>query len=432
MRLPVSLVVMAAGWSVKIPFPKVHPALRNRDFAMLWSGQSVSMLGDGIFTVALSLETLRVDPHPVALSLVLAARIGPAVCLLLLGGVVVDRVPPRLAMLASDTVRGLAVAAIALGAATGRLRLWELVTMVVIFGVADAFFTPAEVAIVPEVLPGDLLVKGNALTATSQQATRLAGPALGGVIVAGAGFAWGFGLDAVSFAVSAGCLVGMAGRPARARSGHSILAEAREGLGYCWSQRWLWVAMVASGVANLVAFAPLLVLVPVLVHTDMHQPPVTLGLVIAAGGAGGAFTSIVVGRTGAPRLRVTAMWLSWAAASCAVIGLAFAPNPWVAGLLVGLVWAMLMYGNVLWTPLLQERVPARLIGRAASVDWMFSFVGTPLGLVIAGLAAATIGPRAALAAGGSVAALTMLGVLLPGVRSPELRRPVPDSEPSAA
>jgi predicted MFS family arabinose efflux permease len=405
-----------------IPAPKVPGALRHRDFAMLWSGQSVSMLGDGIFTVALVLETLRLDGHPVALSIVMAARIGPALCLLLLGGVTVDRVPRRLAMLGSDTVRGLAVAAIAAGAVAGRLRLWELLTMAVIFGVGDAFSAPAEVAIVPDLLPAELLFQGNALTATSQQAARLAGPALGGAVVATLGFAWAFAVDAASFAVGAACLMAMTGRPARPASGRSVLAEAREGLRYCWSQRWLRAALVAAGVANLAAFAPLLVLVPVLVRGSMHQRPLTLGLVLAAGGVGGAVASLIAGRTGAPRRHVTAMWVSWAAAGCAVAALAFAPDPWVAGLLVGTVWAMLMYGNVLWTPLVQERVPASLLGRAASVNWLLSIAGTPLGVIIAGLAAGTAGPRAVLFTGGSVAALSMLGVLLPGVRDPEQRQ----------
>jgi MFS family permease len=77
-------------------------ALRHRDFALLWSGQSISLIGDGVYTVALALETLRIDNHPLALSLVLAARLLPTVLLLVAGGVIVDRVPRRMAMLTSD------------------------------------------------------------------------------------------------------------------------------------------------------------------------------------------------------------------------------------------------------------------------------------------------------------------------------------------
>src|SRR5260370_19474421 len=208
-RADITLVVhdravpsMRAGRPGALSLRKVPAPLRHRDFALLWSGQSVSMAGDGIFIVALALETSRVDNSPTALSLVLAARIVPTVCLLLLGGVVVDRIPRRLAMLTSDAVRGLAVATIAAGIAAGGVHLWALLVMSVIFGVGDAFFAPASVAIVPELLPPDLLVQGSALPPTSQQLARmLAGPPLGGVIVASQGLARAFALDAASFAV---------------------------------------------------------------------------------------------------------------------------------------------------------------------------------------------------------------------------------------
>src|ERR1700686_2768617 len=104
-------------------------ALRHRDLALLWSGQSVSLVGDGVYTVALALETLRIDNHPLALSLVLAARLLPTVLLLVAGGGIVDRVPRRLAMLTSDAARGAAVGVIALLAALGGLQGWELVVI---------------------------------------------------------------------------------------------------------------------------------------------------------------------------------------------------------------------------------------------------------------------------------------------------------------
>ena len=133
-------------------------ALRHRDFALLWSGQSVSLVGDGMFIVALAIETLHIDNHPTALSFVLAARLLPMVLLLLIGGAVVDRVPRGRTMLVSDATRGLAVGAIAVLVATGAIQLWELVVMCAVFGTADAFFYPASTAVVPEILPVELLM----------------------------------------------------------------------------------------------------------------------------------------------------------------------------------------------------------------------------------------------------------------------------------
>src|SRR5580658_94843 len=98
--------------AVAMPTSRYFEPLRHRDFALLWSGQAISQLGDGVFTVTLAIEVLRIDQHALALSYVLAARLLPAILFTLGGGVIVDRVPRRLAMLASDIARGAAVAVI--------------------------------------------------------------------------------------------------------------------------------------------------------------------------------------------------------------------------------------------------------------------------------------------------------------------------------
>jgi predicted MFS family arabinose efflux permease len=397
-------------------------ALRHRDFALLWSGQSISLVGDGVYTVALALETLRIDNHPIALSLVLAARLLPTVLLLVAGGVIVDRVPRRLAMLASDSTRGAAVAVIAVLVALGALQVWELVLMSAVFGAADALFYPAATALTPEILPAELLVQGSALNHTSQTvAQALIGPALGGLIVAAVGYEWAFAIDAGSFAVSAACVIAMASRPRPEPSGHSPLADAREGLRYVRSQRWLWVSLAGAGLANFAAFSPLGVLVPLLVRNVLHQGPLALGLVLAAGGVGGGVTALLVAKFGAPRLRITSMWAGWAISATAIVALAVAPNIWVAGACAFIITGTLMYGNVLWNPIMQELVPPELLGRASSVDWLVSLSLSPLGVLMSGAAAGVIGTRATMLIGGCIA-LALCGILfVPGVRDPERR-----------
>ncbi|HEY7144975.1 MAG TPA: MFS transporter [Streptosporangiaceae bacterium] len=400
--------------------------LRHRDFALLWAGQSVSMIGDGIFTVALALEALRLGHSAAALSFVLAARIGPAVCLLLIGGVVVDRAPRKPTMLAGDICRGIAVGLIAVVAATGAARLWQLVVMAVIFGVADAFFSPASTAIVPELLPADLLVQGSSIAASSKQACqRLIGPALGGFLIAAVGNGAAFGADAASFAVGVACLLAVpsGGRPAAGQARPSMLAQAREGLRYCASRRWLWLAISSHGFINLVAVAPLSVLVPLLIEQDMRQSGAVLGLVLAAGGVGGLAGAILAGRARVPRRRVTATWVAGGAAGAATAALAAAASPWYAAAFFALIWACATYGNALWMPILQEGVPREMLGRASSIEWIFSFAGSPLGIIGAGLLVARVGVRPAMLGEGILAALATLGVMVPGVRDPELAEP---------
>jgi MFS family permease len=398
-------------------------AIGHRDFSLLWFGQTVSMVGDGIFTVTLAVEALRLDSRPAAFSFVLAARLVPTVLLILVGGVIVDRMPRRLAMLTSDATRGLAVAVIAVLVSTGQARVWQLIVMAAVFGAADALFYPAATAVVPELLPSDLLVHGSALNSVSRTvAGSFAGPALGGLVVASLGTVWGFGFDALSFMVSAACLLLIRGRARPAASSRSLLADALEGLRYCRSQPWLWGTLVAAGLANFAS--PLSVLVPLLIRHDLHQGALALGAVLAAGGLGGAVTSLLVARLGAPRRRITAMWLSWSLGGASIILIGLAPVIWMLALAEFLHFALLMYGNVLWFPLMQDLVPPDLLGRASSVDWLVSLCLSPLGVVAAGFLAGAIGTRNTLLAGGAVAALTVIVLLLPGVRDPERELPI--------
>jgi predicted MFS family arabinose efflux permease len=212
-----------------------------------------------------------------------------------------------------------------------------------------------------------------------------------------------------------------AGRPATASSSprRSLLADARDGLRYCASRRWLWVAVASHGFISMIAIGPLFVLVPLLIEQVMGQSGAVLGLVIAAGGLGGVTGAILAGHIRVSRRRITAMWVSLGVAGMMVVALAAASNAWYAGLSFGLVWVFTTYANVLWSPILQEQIPADMLGRAASLEWMASFAGTPVGIIGAGLLAAAAGVRATLLGGGILAALVVLGLFVPGVRDPE-------------
>jgi MFS family permease len=409
--------------------PGLTSALRHRDFALLWFGQSVSVTGDGIFTVALAIEVLRVDSHPLALAFVMAARLIPTVLLLLLGGAVVDRVPRRLAMLASDVVRGAVVTTFAILIAEGSLGLGGLEGLAVVFGTADAFFSPASTAIVPELLPEDVLVGASAMSSISQVfAQQLIGPALGGVIVAAAGTGWSFALDGASFAVSAACLVAMASRPRPAPSGRSMLADVREGLAYCRSQPWLWASIAGAGLANFAIFSPLGVLIPLLVRRVLHSGPTALGLTLAAGGVGGLVAVITAGRRGLPRRPIATIWTGWASAGAIAACVGLAPGVGLTAVLYGAEFGLMMYGNAIWFPLMQRLVPGRLLGRASSVDWLVSLGLTPLGIIASGAVSAAIGVRTTILIGGALATASALVLLIPGVRDPDHE----SSRPNAA
>jgi predicted MFS family arabinose efflux permease len=405
------------------PAPRATTALRHRDFALLWSGQTVSLVGNGAFTVALPLEVLRLTGRPLELALIISARTVPAVLLLLVGGTVVDRMSRRLVMLVSDSVCGVCVGVAAILIAAGAAELWELAALSAAFGVASAFFKPASTAITADILPPELLVSASSLSSLSQSlAQYLVGPLAGGVIVAATGAAWAFGLDAISFAVSAGCLAAMRPVPRPAGRPSPVLEGIREGLRYCRSQPWLWWSMIAVGIGNVACIVPLAIFQPLLVREVFHAGPAALGVMYAASGAGGVLTSLYVARRPAPRRRVAAIWAGWSGAGLAAVGLGLAPWLWLAVVFAGLTWSGVTYGNVLWFPLMQEEVPANLLGRASAVDWMLSLALAPAGTIAGGAVAALAGVRLALVLGGSVAAAMGGVVLLPVVTEPGRRQ----------
>ncbi len=137
---------------------------------------------------------------------VLIAETIPRVLFLLLGGVVADRFSRRKVMIWSDSVRGLAVAAIAVLGQLNVLALWHLIVLGAIFGMASAFFFPAYQSIPPQLVDAEQLPSANALTGLSRQMSQLFGPALGATLVALSDPSAAFAIDALSFGVSAACL----------------------------------------------------------------------------------------------------------------------------------------------------------------------------------------------------------------------------------
>src|SRR5712691_1352104 len=335
--------------------------LRHRNFALLWSGQAISLAGNGMFTIALPLEVLRITHSPIGLAIVLAARTVPSIVLLLIGGMVVDRLSRRSVMLASDVTCGLALGALTILAVAHAERLPVFVVLAVILGAASAFFRPASTAIVRDVVPQELLVPANSLSSLSDSLAQLVvGPLLGGVLVADVGPTWAFGIDAATFAVSAACLAAMRSITEVRAVKERLTRGMAEGLRYCRSQKWLWWSLLALGLANLACFAPATVEAPLVVRDAFHGGAVAFGIMVTAIGSGGAIASVIAGRLPAPRRPVVSMWTAWTAAGILAAAVGLAPWLWLVIALSGLSWGMVFYANIIWMSALQARTPARL------------------------------------------------------------------------
>ena len=224
----------------------VNP-LRVRDFRLLWIGESVSLLGDQFYLIALPWLVLQMTGSALALGTVLALASIPRALFMLIGGAFVDRFSPRSVMFASNFIRMILVGLLALLVLIGSIQLWMLYVLALAFGTADAFFFPAESAIVPALLDSDQLELGNTLTQGVATLSMFVGPALAGIVIAVlassstkatpdmAGIGVAFALDTFSFLASLVTLWIMhTHNSVEGTEGSNVWDSIKAGLAYLW------------------------------------------------------------------------------------------------------------------------------------------------------------------------------------------------------
>jgi MFS family permease len=385
--------------------------LRLRDFTLVFAGTTVSALGDGLYYVALAWQTYQISNAPTAMSLVGIAATLPQVVFLLLGGVLTDRMDKRRLMIAADCLRGLAIGAIGLFSLAGALELWMLAALVALYAVGTSLFSPAATALLPAILPPEELGRGNALlSSTRTVCVRVAGPALGGAAIASFGLAYAFVADGLSFFLSALSLLALSHRdlPTGAREG--ILRELVEGLAYVRGQRWLCLSLAAAALALLCYMGPMEVLLPYLVKNELEDGAWALGIILASGGVGALLGSLLIGQLGQPRRRVLAMYVLWSLATFGVAAYALTTAVWQFAAVCFVAIAGLVVGGIIWTTLLQEMVPAGLLGRVSSLDLLVSFALVPLSMAITGPIADAIGVRTTMLVAGLLGSFVLLAL----------------------
>jgi DHA3 family tetracycline resistance protein-like MFS transporter len=388
---------------------KLLRPLRERDFALLWTGMTVSLLGDGIYIVASAWQVYDLDNDPVALSIVGTAWTLGMVAFLLTGGVVTDRVDRRRVLIAADLVRAGALVAMGVLSLTGLIAIWHLVALSLLIGVGEAFFGPAFGAIVPDVVAREHLVQANALDQLVRQAAaRLAGPAVGGLVVALVGAGSAFLIDAGTFGLSAVCVAALRVRTVPVERARSARRELREGLAYVRREPWLWATLVAASISLLFFLGPLEVLLPFVVRNDLRAGAGGFGAVLGAAGVGAVTMSLVLGQTGVPRRYLTFMYVAWGVATLPFVAYAFGTALWqflVAAVAVG---ACETAGMVVWGTLMSTRVPPELRGRVHSLDWFVSIGLTPISFALTGPVSRAIGVDGTLVVAAVAPALAMV------------------------
>ena len=409
----------------------IFAPFRHLNFVLLWGAMATSLLGDGLFLVALAWQVYALSNGPGAMGIVGVAMTVPHILGLLLGGVLSDRLERRKLMVLADVVRGAAMGAMGVLSITGVLQLWQVAALMAVYGAGNALFSPAFDALVPDVVPPDVLTQANAVDQFVRPAAlRLIGPAIGGWLVAVLGIGPAILINGGTFLVSI-VLVLSLDRYQLISHHHepdapseSVLAALKEGFWFVRHHVWLWGTFLAATFAYLLFMGPTEVLLPFVVRNLMHGSALNLGFVFASGGVGAIGAAVIVGRHGLPRRHMSFIYIAWTASTMCVAGYGLARCPWQAMVASFAFNLFETAGTVVWLTTKQRYVPRALLGRVSSFDWFISISLVPVSFALTGPVAAVFGVRATLVGAGVLgSAITLAFLFLPGMRHVDTTHP---------
>jgi MFS family permease len=403
-------------------------AFRHRGFSYLWLGQTTSRFGDRIHQVAIAWLVVELTHSALAMGTVLTAELIPTLVLLLLGGVLVDRLPRLAVILASDVLRAVIVFCIALLVIAGQITFGHLLLLGILFGTVGAFFQPAYAALVPELVPDEDRSSANGLMQLGGRAAGIAGPAVAAVLVSQGGTALALGIDALSYALSALAAIAIARRgPSTVSSspmneggpppGGSLLADLKIGFATVVEMRWIGLTVLAAGLTNISLAGPLEAVLPQLVVRHLGGDVGTYGLLNTMMSIGAAAGAVAIGRQAHLRRRGLLLYGAWVALAVmtAMLGLPVGiAGAAVAACCIGAGETIL---GLAWVHALQQYVPRDRLGRIYSIDALGSYALIPVGYALAGGLADVVGPATVFVVGGSISALLLIVIALhPSIR----------------
>ncbi|MFD4985350.1 MFS transporter [Streptomyces sp. NPDC058374] len=409
--------------------------LRDRDFLLFFTARTASLTGNVIAPLGLAFAVLALpDGTPTQLGLLLSIRTIAQLALVLLGGVLADRFPRRRLIVIGDVTAGCSQAVTAALFLTGTVPMGMLAVLAAVNGASSALSQPAGIALVPEIVRTELIQSANALLRLAANVARVGGAFVGGVLVAATSPGWALAADAATFLLSAALLLRVRPRTspgtggadgAEKRAGY--LAELRAGWAEFRALPWMWPVVAQFAVVNACFGGAVMVLGPTVAQRDWGGP-FAWSVVLAAHSAGFVAGSLIALRL-RPRRPLRAAVLATFGFAPSYVLLATGAPVWLTAASMLLAGACLDVFEVLWRTAVHTHVPAQAMARVSSYDSLASFVCTPLGLAVAGPAAAQFGTRATLLCSGFLVLLaTALALVSHAVRT--LRSAVPGTPPA--
>ncbi|OMH34231.1 MFS transporter [Tersicoccus sp. Bi-70] len=409
--------------------PAAFAPFRNRQYRVLIAGLSASMVGAGMWAVAMVYQVIAIGGGALELSVVATVNSVGMIAFILLGGVTADRLPRRRVLIAVEAANLVAVSFTAVLSVTGVLTLAPLCVSAFVLGVSLAFFYPAYSALLPQILPARQLLAANGMEGTVRPVLQqAAGPALAGVLVAA--LTPGPAILAIAACHAVALVVLTAGLPraldtaplrfednAPTPSGpvadpripapmdgpveqsadgdddaehgdpappRSVWADLREGVAFTVRTRWLFWTLCWAVFVVLLFIGPLEVLLPFLVRDQLGGGSQTFGFLLAIYGVGAAAGSLLTASLPLPRHYLTVMIAVWGFGMLPLAVLGYTDRFAVMAVALFVCSFTGGVGQVIWGTLLQRRVPPALLGRISSLDFFVSLALMPVSMALAG------------------------------------------------
>lgn len=386
-----------------------------RDFKLLWLGRLAAVLAIQIQSSALLWQVYEIArrDHPIEqaslyLGLVGLVQFIPLLAFTLPAGEMADRRDRKITVAVSIAVEGLCAVAFLAMALHGSPPLWGLLAVACLFGACRAFLAPASQAFLPMVVGRPALPRAIAAQSIAFQTGAIAGPALGGVIVAiSTPLAYATALVAFLIGLGAFLLIRTSGKPEQFEDGPGRWDAVKEGLKYVWNTKIVLGAISLDLI--VVLFAGVALLTPIFARDILHVGAVGFGLLRAAFGVGALGMAVYLSRY--PIVRRGGLWMFGAVAAFGVCTIVFGLSKvaWISALALLIGGAADMISVNIRQTLIQLSTPDHMRGRVSSVSMLFIGASNELGEAYSGVMVRLLSPIGAAVFGG-VGALAATGI----------------------
>ncbi len=368
------------------------PVLEYRDFRLLLADRLLAPAAFAFSLVGVSFAVLYATGSTADLSYVLAAQIAPSLVFALIGGVVADRVPPQWVIVAGNVMIALGEGTFGVLVLAGHAQLWQMILLETLTGTGMAIFYPASQALLPRLVPGELVQEASAISRLAMNGGQMGGAAIAGLCVAVFGPGWALAVCGIGTLISVPLLLSIRVTGSARAHDTGLLRDLRDGWSEFRSHTWLWVIVAQFGVVLMAWYGAFQILGPVVAKAHLGGPA-AWGAITAADAVGlivGGIVSLMF-TPRRPMLFVVTIGAAIAVAPLALAMLWPLPLVCLASFGLGITVEIMM---VQWTVALARNIPPDKLARVSSYDLLGSVMAMPVGALIAGPLAAAIGVSA--------------------------------------